>query len=423
MSNTIQGKNGLVPELRFPEFINEDEWVEKSLGKVATFSKGKGISKSDISEGGSLPCIRYGELYTHYKEVIKDIKSSTNLLPEDLIISEVNDVIIPSSGETQIDIATASCLLRSGVALGGDLNIIKSKINGVFLSYYLNYTKKREIAQMAQGISVVHLYSHQLKNLQINIPKPGEQQKIASCLSSLDELIAAQTEKLEALQAHKKGLMQNLFPQEGQSVPNYRFPEFEEDGEWKLPKLVDKMDIFRGASPRPQGDPRYYGGKVPRLMIEDVTRDGKYCTPKIDSLTEEGALKSRFLKKGSVVLSCSGTRVAIPGILEVDACIHDGWLGFKNLKEVDTEFLYYHFCNLHEKIQGDALAGGVFNNLTTRILKEMKLGFPNLPEQQKIASFLSELDGLISAQEEKIQQLQKHKKGLMQGLFPTISNS
>src|SRR5690606_486786 len=159
-------------------------------------------------------------------------------------------------------------------------------------------------------------------------------------------------------------------------------------------------DIFRGASPRPQGDPRYYGGKVPRLMIEDVTRDGKHSTPKIDSLTEEGATKSRFLKKGSVVLSCSGTRVAIPGILAVDACIHDGWLGFKNLKEVDTECLYYHFCNLHEKIQGDALTGGVFNNLTTTILKEMKLGFPRRTEQQQIASCLSSLDVLITAQAE-----------------------
>ncbi|MFA0703663.1 hypothetical protein AB4618_24580, partial [Vibrio sp. 10N.222.48.A8] len=90
---------------------------------------------------------------------------------------------------------------------------------------------------------------------------------------------------------------------------------------------------FRGASPRPKGDPRYYGGKIPRLMIQDATRDGKYTTPCIDFLTDEGAKKSRFLKAGSVVLSCSGTRVAIPTILAVDACVHDGWLAFKNYKD------------------------------------------------------------------------------------------
>src|SRR5690606_35080787 len=155
MSNEI---TELIPELRFPEFVNVGEWEEKILGDVATFFKGKGISKADIVEDGSLPCIRYGELYTHYNETITKIKSSTNLSTDDLILSQVNDVIIPASGETQIDIATASCVLQDGVALGGDLNIIRTNLNGVFLSYYLNNAKKEDIAQMAQGISVVHLY-------------------------------------------------------------------------------------------------------------------------------------------------------------------------------------------------------------------------------------------------------------------------
>ena len=201
-----------VPNYRFPEFKDDGEWEEKRLGEVAEFSKGKGISKNDLSEKGTLPCIRYGELYTHYKEKIVDIISSTNLTAKDLVLSKANDVIIPASGETQEDIATASCVLVDGVALGGDLNIIRSDINGVFLAYYLNNAKKNEIAQMAQGISVVHLYSIQLKDLVIQIPTKQEQQKIASCLSALDSMIQAQTERIEQLQQHKKGLMQNLFP-------------------------------------------------------------------------------------------------------------------------------------------------------------------------------------------------------------------
>jgi type I restriction enzyme, S subunit len=155
----------LIPELRFPEFEKEGEWVTKNMGAVASFSKGKGISKADIAENGNLPCIRYGELYTHYTETIDEVKSYTNLSSDELVLSEANDVIIPASGETQIDIATASCVLRSGIALGGDLNIIRSEIDGVFLSYYLNNAKKKEIAQLAQGISVVHLYSNQLQTL------------------------------------------------------------------------------------------------------------------------------------------------------------------------------------------------------------------------------------------------------------------
>ncbi|GLO60572.1 type I restriction endonuclease [Vibrio sp. MACH09] len=198
-------------------------------------------------------------------------------------------------------------------------------------------------------------------------------------------------------------------------VPSIRFQEF--DGDWDYSKLSERMTIFRGASPRPKGDPRFYGGNIPRLMIQDVSRDGKYAYPCIDFLTEEGAKKSRLLKAGSLVLSCSGTRVAIPGILGIDACIHDGWLSFKDYKEVNTEFLYNQFERLHEKIQGSATKGGVFNNLTTEIIKSMKMGFPAPEEQQKIANFLSNVDKKIVLLKEKHSLLVQYNKGVMQKLF------
>lgn len=201
-----------VPRLRFGEFRNAGEWEEKALGKSAIFLKGKSISKSDIVSDGVLPCIRYGELYTYYGETISHVISYTNLSKDGLVLSQSNDVIIPASGETKEDIATASCVTKSGIALGGDLNIIRTKINGVFLSYYLNNAKKHEIAKLAQGISVVHLYPGQLQQLKINIPKEKEQQKIAACLTSLDDIIVTQKHRLEALKEHKKGLMQQLFP-------------------------------------------------------------------------------------------------------------------------------------------------------------------------------------------------------------------
>lgn len=201
-----------VPKVRFKEFVKDGEWVEKKMAEVASFLKGKGISKSDIVKDGLLPCIRYGELYTHYHETISYIKSYTNGNSDDLVLSQANDVIIPASGETQIDIATASCVLDAGIALGGDLNIIRTDLNGVFLAYYLNNARKTEIAQMAQGVSVMHLYPSQLKTLALAIPKPLEQQKIASILSALDELLTIQVERIEELKKHKKGLMQGLFP-------------------------------------------------------------------------------------------------------------------------------------------------------------------------------------------------------------------
>ncbi len=211
MQQLFPAEGKTVPKLRFPEFRDAGEWEDKPLGEVATFSKGKGISKSDVAIDGKQPCIRYGELYTLYNETIENVSSHTNISANNLVLSKENDVIIPASGETQEDIATASCVINSGIALGGDLNIIRSKMNGVFLSYYLNSAKKKSIAKLSQGISVVHLYSSQLERLDINIPDLPEQQKIADCLSSIDNLITSQAKKIESLKDHKKGLMHQLF--------------------------------------------------------------------------------------------------------------------------------------------------------------------------------------------------------------------
>lgn len=213
LQNLFPREGETMPKLRFPEFQDSREWEEKRLEEIADFHKGKGISKADVVDNGKIPCIRYGELYTHYGEVIKEIKSFTNLSAEDLMLSEPNDVIIPSSGETKEDIATASCVKLGGVGLGGDLNILRSSINGEFLAYYLCYGMKKAISKIAQGDTVVHLYATQLKKLIIRVPlNKNEQQKIASCLSSLDDVIQAQQQKIELLEQHKKGLLQGLFP-------------------------------------------------------------------------------------------------------------------------------------------------------------------------------------------------------------------
>ncbi|WP_294059115.1 restriction endonuclease subunit S, partial [Thiolapillus sp.] len=202
------------PRLRFPEFREAGAWEVRRLGEIGKISKGKGISKSDIKPNGALPCIRYGELYTHYGEVIRDVVSFTDANPGNLVLSEENDVIIPASGETKEDIATASCVSVKGVALGGDLNIFYSPMNGMFLAYYIRGNLKFEISKVAQGNSVVHLYTTQLEKLKLAVPPyPKEQQKIAHCLSSLDEVIGLESDKLDALKNLKKGLMQQLFPQ------------------------------------------------------------------------------------------------------------------------------------------------------------------------------------------------------------------
>jgi len=186
---------------------------------------------------------------------------------------------------------------------------------------------------------------------------------------------------------------------------------------WNLAEVQDVATIVRGASPRPQGDPRYYGGKVPRLMVKDVTRDGKYVTPKIDFLTEAGAALSRPMPAGTLTIVCSGT-VGVPSILKVDACIHDGFLALKQISEqCDLEFLYHQFVPMQSIFDSSATHGGIFTNLTTQILKEFQIVIPPLPQQQKIAAILSSVDDVIEKTQAQINKLKNLKTGMMQELL------
>jgi len=200
---------GNVPHLRFPEFT--EEWKETKLGKIAEITKGSGISKDRLSEYGS-PCILYGELYTKYKsEIINEVYSRTELDSSLLVKSKANDVIIPCSGETAIDISTARCVPFNNILLGGDLNIIRLKNNdGGFFAYQLNGTRKKDIARVAQGVSVVHLYGENLKHIRVYHPAIEEQKKITRLLSLIDKRIATQNKIIYKLKSLIRGIMVEL---------------------------------------------------------------------------------------------------------------------------------------------------------------------------------------------------------------------
>jgi len=434
MSNKVkttkmnQGKQELVPKLRFPEFNDDGEWKIKKIGdkNFASLHKGKGISKSDIDLNGKIPCIRYGELYTRYNEVIDVVFSKTNCPVSNLFLSKKNDVIIPSSGETKIDIAKASCVTLENVSLGGDLNVIRSKDNGIFISYYLNGPKKREIAKIAQGDSVVHLYLSQLEKLELLIPKPPEQQKIADCLSSIDDLITAESEKLEFIKNHKKGLMQNLFPPEGKTIPNFRFPEFKDDEEWEVKKFSSYAKLYRGSSPRPINEflTKNDNG-VNWIKIGDTKFSSNFVIKKVEEkITKDGAKRSRFVKVGELILANSMS-YGKTYQLAIDGCIYDGWFVVREyenffykpflLKLLNSDFMQKQYERL--------AAGGIVQNISSEIVYNSKLFNTSLSEQQKIADCLSYADDLISSQAQKIDALKTHKKGLMQQIFPNIDQS
>jgi len=428
---SLKEAKSLTPKLRFKEF--EGEWEERKLGDISAFSKGKSISKSDIDENGILECIRYGELYTVYDEVIFDIKSKTNLNADDLVLSESNDVIIPASGETQIDIATASCVLKDGIALGGDLNIIKSKTNGVFLSYYLNSKKKIDIARLSQGISVVHLYSSQLKTLNLNLPQDEEQQKIANFLTAVDTKLQQLTTKKETLALYKKGVMQQLFSQQLRFKPDVTnetviastqdeaiSPNETQFPDWEEKRLGEVFKIFNGYafSSKDSTDKGVLWVKIADVGIQEMKNDSISFLP--DSFLEEH--KKFILEKGDYILAL--TRPILNGklkIARVNEFFNNSLLNQrvgKIVTENNKDFVYFLLQQdfLIKSIENN-IAGSDPPNLSPSEINNLKVMIPKLKEQQKIATYLSAIDKKIEAVQAQITQTQAFKKGLLQQMF------
>ncbi|MCB9252974.1 MAG: restriction endonuclease subunit S [Flavobacteriales bacterium] len=376
------------PQIRFPDF--KEEWINNSLGEIAKFSKGKGISKEDISETGETECIRYGELYTTYNETISTVFSKTNINTSHLVLSEANDVIIPASGETEVDIAKASCILKSGIALGSDLNIIKTLNNGVFLSYYLNSKKKIDIAKLAQGISVVHLYAGQLSKLLLKIPPLPEQQKIASFFTAIDQKISQLKRKKTLLEQYKKGVMQKIFSQ------GIRFKDDngQEFPKWEKKKLKDVAEIK-------------YGKDQKGIACEN----GQY--PIFGTGGVMGRTNEFLSDKPSVLIGRKGT-IDKPLFIDTPFWTVDTLFYTNLLSNVNAKWLYYNLTKVNWYKYNEA--SGV-PSLSTSTINKIPIDLPSLGEQTRIANFLSAIDDKINHTEKQIEKAEVWKKGLMQQMF------
>ena len=176
--------------------------------------------------------------------------------------------------------------------------------------------------------------------------------------------------------------------------------------DWPIVEIGAVSTIVRGSSPRPQGDPQFFGGPVPRLMVADITRDGMHATPLIDSLTELGAARSRPMSKGDVIITVSGNP-GLPTILAIDACIHDGFVGLRDLsKDVLAEYLYFALLALHAR-HGSLSVGAVFRNLTTDQVREFKFALPPLATQRQIVSEIDAELALVGANRELIARFEQ----------------
>ncbi len=411
----------LVPKLRFPEFRGAEAWNPITLQEASTpVTERVGERKlTPVSISAGIGFVPQAEKFG------RDISGNqyqlyTLVRDGDFVFNKGNSLKFPQGCVYQLQgwgqVAAPNVFicfrLKSGYSDGFFRQCFEQNQHGRQL--------KRHITSGARSNGLLNISKETFFGVEIPTPNPAEQQKIAECLSSVDELIAAQARKVNALKTHKKGLVQQLFPDDGETVPKLRFPEFKNSEKWSEMRLGDIGRVIRGASPRPKGDPRYYGGPIPRLMVQDVTRDGKWVTPRIDSLTIEGAKLSRPCKAGTLTIVCSGT-VGVVSFLAVDACIHDGFLALIEIDEarVTKDFLYHSLSTLRLQFEDGATHGGVFTNLTTSGIQQFTIKCPTPSEQQRIATCLSSIDDLITSENQKLESLNSHKEGLMRQLFPS----
>lgn len=283
---------------------------------------------------------------------------------------------------------------------------VTSVIDPAYASYYLRSSMvSQQVSQLAVGANLPRISDTAFDRITIPLPPLPEQRRIAIILREADEIRKLRRRANEKAQEIVSALFYDMFGDPDRNERN-----------WRTARIRDLCNLVRGSSPRPQGDPRYFGGPIPRLMVADITRDGSYVTPRIDSLTEEGAKSSRLMKAGSVVMAVSGDP-GLSAILSVDACIHDGFVGFRDLSEqLLPEFFLQHLQALKERSSAQAV-GATFQNLTTDQINSWLVLLPPLELQMQYATICAEINFVGEQNNNTFQHLDTLHQSLLARAF------
>ena len=415
------GKTTLMPKLRFPEFRDAEGWESKSMSEVYAFKGHNSLSRDKLNyERGSVKNIHYGDIHTKFsthfdiaKETVPYINQSESLKAfeaENFCVE--GDIIFADASEDLEDIGKAIEIVSlNGERVLSGLHTILARqtetdlVRGFGGHLFKSKRVRTLIQKESQGSKVLGLSGGRLAKIEIPFPSsPREQQKIAECLSSVDEVIAAEARKLDALKSHKKGLMQELFPREGETQPRLRFPEFQNAPEWvvktlgKVGKNLDNRRVPITANERESGDVPYYGASGIVDFVKDFIFDEDLLC-----VSEDGA---------NLVARTYPIAFPISGKAWVNNHAHVLW--FKNPCMQKFVEVYLNSINL-----GDFITGIAQPKLNKAMLNSIPIPHPTVPEQQCIADGLTSLDNLLAAQTQKLEALKTHKKGLMQQLFPS----
>jgi restriction endonuclease S subunit len=407
------------PKVRFQGYT--DDWEHCKLSDVAEFGKGRGYSKGDLKEEGT-PIILYGRLYTKYETSIREV--DTFVTPkEGSVYSRGGEVIVPASGETAEDISRASTVENAGIILGGDLNVIKPNddINPAFLALSIsNGNLQKELAQKAQGKSIVHIHNEEIKALVVPFPHKEEQDKIVVQFSQLDRLITLHQRKCDETKMLKKYMLQKMFPKDGKCVPEIRFSGYTDD--WEQRKLGDVVErITRKnqdlVSTLPLTISAQYG-----LIDQNEFFDKRVASKDVSGYY--------LVNKGEFAYNKSTSSDAPWGAIKRLDRYENGVLstlyivfGIKDAEKVDSDYLVsYYDTDLWHRGVREIAAEGARNhgllNIAPADFFETNLMIPqDIEEQKKIGKYFEKINALITLHQRKCEELQNIKKFMLQNMF------
>ena len=402
--------------MRFNQFT--DELKTYTLNDLFNAKTGNGLSKEDLTDDGQFECILYGELFTTYNETITTIKSKTD--SEKGVLSKYGDILIPiSTTTTGRDLVVASVILKDDVKLGSDMTILRKKkdiVDEIYFAYYFTYILPKEISKYAQGITIVHLAWKYFKNTKITIPSLNEQKKISAFISSIDVKLKLLKDKKDEYVKFKHYLLQNLFPQNGETVPKLRFKQFIE--EWKTYLLKDLGCLYRGHS--------YNSSNVVEsgllvLRSNNIQNNKLNFDEKELQFVNKACKKEINLKTNDIVICMSNGTKSLVGKTAQYNGEYDGDItvgAFCSIFRSENILSKYIFqIESFKRYLYILLAGTNINNIKNSDLEKFQVVLPSIKEQEEIASFLSSVDKKIDLLNQEIEQVEEYKKGLLQKMF------
>lgn len=433
---------GLVPGLRFPEFRDAGAWEAEVLSKIYVFKVTNSYSRDMLNyEKGLVKNIHYGDIHTKFSTLF-DIQNekvpfinpseSIEMIKEDCYCIE-GDMVFADASEDLADVGKSIEIvnLNNERLLSGMHTLLaRQKENKLVLSFGGHLFKssriRKQIQKESQGAKVLGISAGRLSGIEVCYPSyKNEQQKIADCLSSLDELITAEAQKLDMFKVHKKGLMQQLFPAEGETVPRLRFPEFRAAREWKEYQFGKLIKVNSGKGFKAA---EYSKHGIRLVQIENIGyglikwNDNTIYLPQDYSIE----FPELVLRQGDIVLALNrpvtNNELKIAQLKKKDepSLLYQRVGKLELLSVSLADDFAFHLCQLFiKKFVVEQSIGSDQPFISVLSLYAQVILIPSPKEQQRIADCLTSLDELITAQAQKIDTLKDHKKGLMQGLFPS----